>query len=461
MKKGVDTPAEAAERAEAQLRSKAAGGNIPRTVADMRRLLDELRRTWEELELSPNKYDKLYNFSPVGYFTFDAHGLIREVNSAGAEVLGIERRLLAGKTFFDFIADADDRKVFSNHLKGVLQSQAMQRCEIRLTRNDGSATYCQLQSVAVDVVGDEDIYILTAIVDGTFAGRFGENAHDKLELTGNERTGELSSSLQFLAHVYRFFGNPQLDHDHDYDTPESTGEFGTLSGAAIVKDGNPEESAQSSISARWEGWKNSGFSAIEDRKNIRLYGLCGIAVVAAVAFALLQPKGKTTGSDQKRAEKITVRSFALQTSVRKMNQEKELFAVIKFKVSPKGAIYIDGEKRGVAPTLREVQVKKGKYTIAIKYKNYKVYRRVVNLAPQQTILIQHSFRKNTMTAKTKHMTVGRSTSKREKALQEGGTNEFPETAATDNITAGKPAPKVQKAPQKISPAAFSATFTPD
>src|SRR6266498_3055160 len=107
MEKRESTPDEAAERAEARLRSKAVGENLTRTVADMRRLLDELqhqkkelelqneelRRTWEGLELSPNKYDKLYNLSPVGYFTFDAHGLIREVNLACAQLLGVERRL--------------------------------------------------------------------------------------------------------------------------------------------------------------------------------------------------------------------------------------------------------------------------------------------------------------------------------------------------------------------------------
>jgi hypothetical protein len=125
-----------------------------------------------------------------------------------------------------------------------------------------------------------------------------------------------------------------------------------------------------------------------------------------------------------------VSSYDLQTSARKMNQEKNLFAVIQFKVSPQGVIYIDGDKKGVAPMLRELQVKKGKHIIAIKYKNYKAYRRVVNLAPQERILIKHSFRKNTATVATKKITVSKSTSK------------------------GK------KAPQKISPSSFSATFTP-
>lgn len=72
----------------------------------------ELRRAQEELELSRNKYAELYDFAPVGYFTFDTDGLIKEVNLAGAQLLGIERRLLANKPFNSFIADAKGERDF-------------------------------------------------------------------------------------------------------------------------------------------------------------------------------------------------------------------------------------------------------------------------------------------------------------------------------------------------------------
>jgi len=37
----------------------------------------ELKRAQGELELSHNKYVELYDFAPIGYFTFDTRGLIR------------------------------------------------------------------------------------------------------------------------------------------------------------------------------------------------------------------------------------------------------------------------------------------------------------------------------------------------------------------------------------------------
>jgi PAS domain S-box-containing protein len=486
MKKGASTTAEAVDRADARLSSKAAGENLLRAVDDMHRLLqelqrrrllqelqrhqvdlemqnEELRRIWEGIELSPNKYAELYDFSPVGYFTFDAHGMIREVNLAGAQLLGSERRLLANKPLFSFIADAYDRDIFSNHLESALQREGMQRCEIRLTKNDGTATYWQLQSVAVETIKNKEVFVLTSFVDGTFGKHFGEElqkAHDKLESTVNERNEELTKSMQFLADLYRCFGNPHLDHQDAFPMPESNGGFDAFNGSAIGQDGNPEEYPQSTTTA---GWRNFSFIPIAIVKKIGLYGLCAIAVIAAVIFVMLQPKGKTTGAKQIKTEQNMIRSFELQTPLRKMNQEKNVFAVIKFKVRPRGVIYIDGEKKGVAPILRELQVEKGKHTIEIKNKNYKVYRRVVNLAPQERILIAHIFRKSTASVAKKNVTVSKS--KRIGKLKPLKTKPVPcapctATVATKDVIVSKSAGKEKKAVQKINPSAFSAGFTP-
>jgi diguanylate cyclase (GGDEF)-like protein/PAS domain S-box-containing protein len=167
--------------AEEQLRAKTAELHSPRTEADMQRLLhelqvhqielemqnEELRRAREDLELSRNKYAELYDLAPVGYFTFDAHGMIREVNLAGAQLLGIERQLLVNKPFTTFIADAERREIFSSHLSLVLQRQVMLKCEIRLTGKDGTVIHGQLQSVAVDPGDNKEGYIFSSIVDSS------------------------------------------------------------------------------------------------------------------------------------------------------------------------------------------------------------------------------------------------------------------------------------------------------
>ncbi|MDP3478123.1 MAG: PAS domain S-box protein [Desulfoprunum sp.] len=201
-------------QAEELLRTKTTELPPPRSEEELQRLVHELEvhqielemqnaellQARDELEVSRNTYAELYDFAPVGYFTLDARGLIREVNLTGAQLLGIERGLLANTPLSSFIADADGRDVFSNHLKSVLQRQGMQRCEIRLTREDGTVIYGQLQSVVMETLETKDGYILnilTSIVDGTARKQLGEalqKTHDHLEVIVDERTRELTEA---------------------------------------------------------------------------------------------------------------------------------------------------------------------------------------------------------------------------------------------------------------------------
>jgi PAS domain S-box-containing protein len=146
---------------------------------------EELCRVMGELEVSRYKYSELYDFAPVGYFTFDVSGVIREVNLTGAHLLGRERQLLATTPFISFIADAAGREVFSHHLERVLQKQGMQRCEIRITRKDGSVINGELQSVLIDSLETTDGSIFTSIVDGTVSKQLETEIQDAREYSEN------------------------------------------------------------------------------------------------------------------------------------------------------------------------------------------------------------------------------------------------------------------------------------
>ncbi|MEI6208155.1 MAG: sigma 54-interacting transcriptional regulator [Desulfuromonadales bacterium] len=162
---------------------------------------EELRKSREELEFSRNMYFELYDFAPTGYFTFDTNGVIRETNLNGALLLGIVRQQLINTPFNNFIADAEGRELFSNHLNLVLQRHSTQRCDINLKKNDGTLIFGQLQSVAV-TINDKFGYILTSIFDGTVRKELEDklqNAHDKLETTVHERTGELLKANMHLT----------------------------------------------------------------------------------------------------------------------------------------------------------------------------------------------------------------------------------------------------------------------
>jgi len=163
---------------------------------------DELCLIREGLESSRNLYAELYEFAPVAYFTFDACGVILNTNISGAQLLGIAK----GSTipFTDFIAAADEKEAFINHLALVLQRKVMLRCALRLKTNDGSKIHVQLQSVAI-FKSDNENYILTSIVDNSVRKQFEEKlqkAHDNLERIVLERTTDLlKANLQLTEEI--------------------------------------------------------------------------------------------------------------------------------------------------------------------------------------------------------------------------------------------------------------------
>ena len=109
-----------------------------------------LRRAQEELEESRSRYVDLYDFAPVGYFTFDKTGRILEVNLTGAGMLGVNRRFLVKRTFTSFLAGRADQDIFRVHREEVLRTQARQTCEIMLRRKGASSFAAQLISMPLE-----------------------------------------------------------------------------------------------------------------------------------------------------------------------------------------------------------------------------------------------------------------------------------------------------------------------
>jgi PAS domain S-box-containing protein len=109
---------------------------------------EELRRTQKELEDARNRYSNLYDFAPVGYFSFDKNGLIVEVNLTGAKQLGSERDHLINKPFSRFISPRS-KDVFFMHLRQVFSSDVRQTCDIKLVDTKGVQLDVQLESLSV------------------------------------------------------------------------------------------------------------------------------------------------------------------------------------------------------------------------------------------------------------------------------------------------------------------------
>lgn len=126
---------------------------------------EELQRVQNELEKTRNRYSDLYDFAPLGYFTFDRNGLILEVNITGANKLGRERANLIKKPFSLYIAP-DHKDAFYSHLRQVFNTETQLTCELRLVNIKGHQFDALLEGMPMHDI-DDNLLCRTAISDIT------------------------------------------------------------------------------------------------------------------------------------------------------------------------------------------------------------------------------------------------------------------------------------------------------
>jgi len=129
--------------------------------------IEELRHSREALEESRNKYALLYDFAPVGYFTFDRDGAILSVNLFGERLLGVARSGLVGQYFDSFVAD-EDRFVFGKYLTTVFRSQGKQTCRLRLVQQANQLLYVRIEAMVAES-GTECLAVLLDITEKKMA----------------------------------------------------------------------------------------------------------------------------------------------------------------------------------------------------------------------------------------------------------------------------------------------------
>jgi PAS domain S-box-containing protein len=170
---------------------------------------EELRKAETEIEESRSRYSDLYDFAPVGYFTFDKNGLILELNLTAAKELGVERSVLVKKPFRAYIS-VEDREVFNSHLQKVFKSDTRQTCEIQLKKKDGNLFYAQLESIAA--LGSGGAYVCrTSCIDITIRKQTDSALLEALAVSV-QRHAEISALLkgsQAIARYHDFKGAAQ------------------------------------------------------------------------------------------------------------------------------------------------------------------------------------------------------------------------------------------------------------
>jgi PAS domain S-box-containing protein len=108
---------------------------------------EELRRSRAEVEAWLERYTELYDFAPVGYLTLGGDGAIRQINLAGASLLGVERARVSGRRLGVFVAEPD-RAGFKAFLETVFASRTQAACEVALLREGPAPLTVQIAGMA-------------------------------------------------------------------------------------------------------------------------------------------------------------------------------------------------------------------------------------------------------------------------------------------------------------------------
>ena len=139
------------------------------------------------------RYADFFEFAPVGYFTFDRSGVIRNVNSTGAVLLQKDRQRLLQCPFSSFIAP-ESQEIFAAHSQRLFKSRQKLVCDVKLSNGNGSSTWVQLESIAVrDGSGDFDQFrtVMNEITKRKLTEEALRKTRVELEQKVFERTAEL------------------------------------------------------------------------------------------------------------------------------------------------------------------------------------------------------------------------------------------------------------------------------
>jgi PAS domain S-box-containing protein len=159
---------------------------------ELRAQNEDLLQAQREIEATNRKYQDLYNFAPVGFFNFDRHGKILEVNLTGAELLGRYRNDLIGKPFRIFL-DKKSRNGFSEHIRHVVSGDSASD-KIWLTVKDRPVFPAEIVSAAFGDDAGQAVHCRSAIKDISErhqAEIIVRSAHQKLEQANQDLKKEI------------------------------------------------------------------------------------------------------------------------------------------------------------------------------------------------------------------------------------------------------------------------------
>jgi PAS domain S-box-containing protein len=165
---------------------------------------EELMRLQSELIASEEKYRDLYEFAPIGYFTLESSGQIREANLTGASLLGTERAHLVNHQFQAHLV-RDSLQEFNAFCSRVMDSDEKQTAVFPLNgreRNGKAHAWVLIEARKIrDGIGQG---FRMAAIDITERKRMEEEIDERnaeLELAKEAAEAATETKAAFLANM--------------------------------------------------------------------------------------------------------------------------------------------------------------------------------------------------------------------------------------------------------------------
>jgi signal transduction histidine kinase/CheY-like chemotaxis protein len=107
---------------------------------------EELLLAKDQADSATQKYTKLYDFLPSGFFTLSREGDVIELNLAGAELLRKNQFKLINSRFCFFVSD-ETKPIFNLFLDNLFKHSNKQSCEVAIINNESEITYVHMTGI--------------------------------------------------------------------------------------------------------------------------------------------------------------------------------------------------------------------------------------------------------------------------------------------------------------------------
>jgi PAS domain S-box-containing protein len=109
---------------------------------------EDLIKSHLELEVVYAKYTNLFELAPIGYLVLDANGSIKEINNAGAFLLGIKQLSLINQNFTRYVA-FDWQLIYANYCQFLKDTLAVHKCEMKLFKKNSALFHAIIEGRAI------------------------------------------------------------------------------------------------------------------------------------------------------------------------------------------------------------------------------------------------------------------------------------------------------------------------